>query len=128
MNEAAQAPVVAELDQFFAGYPESRRLFDALYKVISTIGPADLRVTRGQIAFRRRTAFAWVWIPARHLRGKAAPLVLTLGFRYRHASARWKEIVEPKPGRFTQHLELYSVADIDAEVTGWLQAAWAGAG
>jgi hypothetical protein len=53
----------------------------------------------------------------------AAPLVLTLSFPYRHGSPRWKEIVEPAPGRFTHHLELYSTADIDDEVTGWLRDA-----
>jgi hypothetical protein len=76
------------------------------------------------VAFYRRKAFAWAWMPDRYLHGKHASLVLTLSFRYRDSSPRWKEIVEPKPGRFTHHLELYSSADIDGEVRGWLRAAW----
>lgn len=114
----------ADVDRFFDGFPASKCLFDVLCMAMSTIQPTQLRVTKSQIAFRHRKAFAWVWIPAKHLRRKAAPLVLTVGFRLRHPSPRWKEIVEPYPGRFTHHLELYSADDIDAEVVGWLQSAW----
>jgi hypothetical protein len=113
------------LDEFFAGYENARPIFEALREAIEKLGPVEIRVTKSQIAFYRRKAFAWAWIPDRYLHGKHAPLVLTLGFRYRDASPRWKEIVEPHPGRFTHHLELHSVADIDDEVCSWLQAAWA---
>ncbi len=112
------------LDEFFKGYKESRRLFDVVLSVIKTIGPVELRVTKSQIAFRQSKNFAWVWIPGKYLHGKTAPLVLTASFRRRDTSARWKEIVEPSPGRFTHHLELYSVNDIDNEVRNWLQEAW----
>lgn len=112
------------VDEFFKGYKESRQLFDALLSAIEAIGPAELRVTKSQIAFRAGKNFAWVWIPAKYLRGKTAPLVLSLSFRKRDSSPRWKEIVEPSPGRFMHHLELYSVNDIDDEVRNWLREAW----
>ncbi len=112
------------LDEFFAGYEASRPLFEALRETIEEFGPAEIRVTKSQVAFYRKKAFAWAWIPDRHLHGKHAPLVLTLGFHYRDSSPRWKEIVEPYPGRFTHHLELYSAADIDDEVCSWLHTAW----
>jgi hypothetical protein len=115
------------LDKFFAGYEASRPVFEALRSAIEDLGPSEIRVTKSQVAFCRRKAFAWAWIPDRYLHGNHAPLVLTLSFRYRNPSPRWKEIVEPKPGRFTHHLELYSIKDIDDEVRGWLQAAWAAA-
>ena len=112
------------LDEFFTGYGSSRSVFEALRHTIEGLGPVEIRVTKSQIAFCRRKAFSWAWIPDRYLHGQHAPLVLTLGFRYRDASPRWKQIVEPYPGRFTHHLELYSPADIDAEIRAWLQAAW----
>jgi len=116
------------LDEFFAGYDQSRKLFYRLRDAVDVIGPAELHVSKSQIAFRRRKAFAWAWVPGKYLRGKTAPLVLTLSFRSRHPSLRWKEIVEPSPGRFTHHLELYSDDDIDGEVLNWLRDAWAAAG
>jgi hypothetical protein len=116
------------LDEFFAGHEDSRPIFEALRGAIEKLGPAEIRVTKSQVAFYRKKAFAWAWVPDRYLHGKHAPLVLTLGFHYRDTSSRWKEIVEPYPGKFTHHLELFSAADIDAEVISWLQAAWNVAG
>ena len=112
------------LDEHFAGHEDSRPLFEALRRMVETIGPATLRITKSEIAFRRRTAFAWAWIPGKYLRGKPAPLVLTLLLCGRHPSPRWKKIVEPSPGRFTHHLELFSLKDLDDEVRGWLRDAW----
>ncbi len=112
------------LEKFFEGQEESRQLFEAVRRMVEGIGAADLRVTKSQIAFRRRKAFAWAWMPGKYLRGKTAPLVLTLSLHRRDASPRWKEIVEPSPGRFTHHLEVFSIKDIDGEVRDWLREAW----
>jgi len=113
-----------DLDEFFDGHSESQGLFEALRLAIALLGPVELRVTKSQIAFRRRKAFAWTWVPVKYLRGKVAPLVLTLSFPRRDSSRRWKEIVAPAKGRYTHHLELFSPQDIDGEVTSWLQEAW----
>jgi hypothetical protein len=115
------------LDEFFEGHSESRLLFETLYSMAHAMGPVELRLTKSQIAFHRRKAFTWIWIPGKYLRGKTAPLVLTLCFASRDASPRWKEIAEPYPGRFTHHLELYSISDIDDEVRDWLWTAWVAA-
>lgn len=104
------------LEDFFAGYEESWPIFDVLRSAIEDLGPVDLQVSKSQVAFRRSKAFAWAWVPDRYLRGGHAPLVLTRSFGSRDGSPRWKEIVEPAPGRFTHHLELHSEKDIDAEV------------
>ena len=111
-------------EEFFKGYENSRQIFETLLSAIEAFGPLELRVTKSQVAFRREKAFAWVWIPGKYLRGKVAPLVLTLVFSSRNASPRWKEIVEPAAGRFTHHLELYQIEDVDDEVCGWLRETW----
>ena len=82
------------------------------------MGDANARVTKSQsqIASRRKRAFAAAWIPAKYLRGNAAPIVLTLFPPYRDRSERLKEVIEPAPGRFTHHFELAAVDDVDAEV------------
>ena len=114
-----------DLEAFFAGYEASRPLFDTLLAVVQAIGPAELRVTKSQITFRRRVAFAWAWVPDRYLRGGHAPLVLSVSLRRRDTSPRWKEVVEPSPGRFMHHLELREVGEIDGEVCQWLAEAYA---
>lgn len=117
------------LDDFFAGQEEPRRIFDALSAAVEAVGPVEVRVTGSQVAFWRQRAFAWAWVPGKYLRGRdLAPLVLTVALRRWDASPRWKEIVEPRPGRFTHHLELRSAADIDEEVGAWLREAWEDAG
>jgi hypothetical protein len=115
------------LDEYFDGNEESRKLFDALRSLIASIGPTEIRVMKSQVAFYRRHAFAWAWIPGKYLHGRGVPLVLTLSFRHKEPSPRWKEIVEPSPGRFTHHLELNSARDIDDEVRLWLHEAWTAA-
>ena len=112
------------LDEFFAGWEDSRRLFNGVRATIESFGPVSIRIGKSQVSFRGRRAFAWAWIPDRYLHGKHAPLVLTVSLNRRDTSARWKETVEPVPGRFNHHLELRALAEIDAEVEGWLREAW----
>ncbi len=107
---------------------EARELFEALSGLVESIGPAAMRATKSQVAFRRRRAFAWAWVPGQYLRRPAAPLVLTVALPARDSSPRWKQVVEPAKGRFIHHLELWSSADLDDEVADWLRQAWEGAG
>ena len=97
------------------GRPASRTVFDAVRDCVGAIGPFDLRATKSQIALRRRVGFASVWVPGAYVRSDV-PLVLTVSLRRRDASPRWKQVVEPRPGRFTHHLELREVADVDEAV------------
>jgi hypothetical protein len=117
----------AEVDAFFADRPASRALFDAVRACVEGIGPVDLRASKSQVAFRRRVAFAYAWVPGDYVRSDV-PLVLTVALRRRDASPRWKEVVEPRPGRFTHHLELRDVAEVDEAVRTWLEEAWGAAG
>jgi hypothetical protein len=116
------------IEEFFRGYETSRPIFAAIQAALDAIQPCELRVTKSQIAFRRRKAFAWVWIPEKYLRGKIAPLVLSLSLPERDHSPRWKEIVEPYPARYMHHLELFSAQDVDDEVRAWIWKAWSNAG
>jgi hypothetical protein len=112
------------LDEYFAGYEESHELFDHLWGMIKTLELVEIVVMKSQVAFRRKKAFAYAWIPGKYLRGRGAPLVLTVLLRRRGISPRWKEIVEPRPGRYTHHMEVYSAEDLDDQVSEWLREAW----
>jgi len=64
------------LDKYFEGKDDSRQLCEALHSVIKIIGKAEIRVTKSQVVFRRRKAFAWVWMPGKYLRvGKRSPIL-----------------------------------------------------
>lgn len=115
------------LEQFFAERdPRSRELFEVVREAVESFPEVQMRVTKSQVAWWRQHPFAWVWAPEQYLagRGDLAPLVLTVGLLRRDASPRWKQIVEPRPGHFTHHLELSSAEQIDAEVVSWLWEAW----
>lgn len=112
------------LDEFFMDFPGSRPLFDELKRLIDGNCPSEMRVSKSQIAFRGKKAFAWAWVPGRYLRGKTAPLVLSVSLPQRDLSPRWKEVVQPAPGWFMHHLELYSLEDLDEQVIEWLRSAW----
>lgn len=121
-------PVTLE-DYFTSADPLARELFEAVRAAIEPLGEIEIRPTKSQVAFARRLAFAWTWMPAQYLRGsKLAPLVLTLDLPRHDESPRFKQIVEPRLGRFTHHLELYSTKDLDDEVLRWLREAWEHAG
>jgi hypothetical protein len=125
MGNARGEPI--SLDEYFSGRdPQSRELFDVVRAAVGSIGPTEVRVTKSQVAFRRRLGFASTWIPAQYLGGKRdlPPLVLTVELHRHDESPRWKSVVEPRPRRFTHHLELRSADEIDDQVLGWLREAW----
>jgi len=51
------------LDEFFSGYEASLVIYRNLFTAVDVLGPVEVSVTKSQIAFRRRKAFAWAWIP-----------------------------------------------------------------
>ena len=112
------------LEEYFAGQEAAQHIFEALREKVKALGEVELKVTKSQVAFQRHRAFAWAWIPGKYLRGKTAPLVLSVALRRRDESPRWKEIVGPRPGWFMHHLELSSSNEIDEEVLYWLREAW----
>lgn len=115
-------------DEYFSGFEASRLLFDAVRDAAASVAPSELRVTKSQIAFVRIRSFAWAWVPDRYLRGGNAPLVLSVALARRDDSVRWKQVVEPAPGRFMHHLEVWEESDIDEDVRAWLREAWTLAG
>ena len=50
------------LEEYLARKPASCQLLDALMEMLACIGPAEVQVSRSQVAFRRWIAFAWTWL------------------------------------------------------------------
>lgn len=112
------------LGTFFAGVPLGARTFGWTSGVVAGLGPAVVRLTSTQVAFRHRIGFAWIWLPGTWLTHPDATVVLSLGLRQQVDSPRWKQVVEPYPGRWMHHLEVSDPADLDEQVAGWLTSAY----
>lgn len=113
-----------EAADYFSGHPLALALHQEIATAISRIGPVRTRVSKSQVGFYREHPFAATWRASQHLGRELAPLVLSIYLQRRDTSPRWKEVVEPSPGRFTHHLELRSVAEVDEFVRARLTEAW----
>lgn len=110
-------------DEFFAGHPERMAVFEHIQSVLQSLGPLEVRVSRSQVAFRRRRGFAYLWTPQQYLGERAAGLVLAVALGREDRSPRWKQVAHPAPRQWLHHLVLHGAEDIDAEVVDWLREA-----
>jgi hypothetical protein len=114
---------VGQVDEFFAGSPLGRAVFDRVAGLLGADGGCAVTVSKSQVAFRRRRAFAWLWLPGRWLTRPAADVVLSVSLGRHDPSPRFKEVVHPARAHWMHHLEVTDLADVDDEVAGWLREA-----
>src|SRR5512144_2444643 len=101
----ARAPRTAA--EYFAGNPLGRAVFDRVFAVLTSDGPVAVRVSKSQVAFRRRRGFAWLWLPERYLGSRSAGVVvLSFALGREDSSARLKEVVRVAPAHVMHHLEV----------------------
>lgn len=110
-------------EQFFQGSPVGMTLYRAVADAIASIGKCEVTVSRSQISFRVRKEFAFVWRPDRYL-ATDVPAVLSFGLSHELHSPRFKQVVRPAPRVWMHHVELRDPQDVDAELRGWLAAAY----
>ncbi len=121
LDDANALPRIAE---FFTGAPTGAAVFGWTSGVVAGLGPAVVRLSATQVAFRHRIGFAWIWLPGAWLAHPGAEVVLSLGLPHRVDSPRWKQVVAPYPGRWMHHLEVRDPVDLDDELAGWVAAAY----
>jgi hypothetical protein len=117
-----------DIAEFFAGHPESLARFREVEAAVREIGPADVRVTTSEVAFRRRRGFAYVWLPGRWLRRPQVETVLSIALPRRVDSARFREVAHPQARVWMHHLPIDPPGSVDAQVEQWLAAAYDAAG
>jgi hypothetical protein len=115
---------VTDPDTFFDGHPLGLAVYRRVGELIGEIGPAEVRATRSQVAFRRRRGLAYLWLPGEYLAKPGAEVVLSVALPRRLESPRWKEVAHPSAKVWMHHLEVRTVHDLDAEVRAWLIEAW----
>lgn len=113
---------------FFNAQPTALPLFLALEEQLFARFPAaQKRVQKTQITYYHRHVFACVSF-ARVKRKAELPstwLTLTLSLPFPLESKRVAVKTEAYPGRWTTHLVLGNEAELDEELMGWLDEAYA---
>ena len=106
---------------FFDGMPDRLALYQALFQQLeAAFSEASTRVQKSQISFYGTHLFAMVSLPKR----KRDPgIVVTFGLGRHELSPRIGAAVEPYPGRWTHHLLLSDVSEIDGELMDWIREA-----
>ena len=115
-------------EQFCAGHPFALAAHRAVTAILDTFGPYRVRVSRSQLAYRRRRGFAYLWLPGTWLKRPAAEVVLSVALDRCIDSPRLKQVAHPAPHVWMHHLEVHDLATLDDEVRGWLAEAFASAG
>jgi Domain of unknown function (DUF5655) len=113
-------------ESFFRGSPDGLALFGAVQAAMESIGAFHVRVTKSQIAFRRRKGFAYLWRPGQYVTSEI-PAVLSIALPRRISSDRVKSVAHPSAKVWMHHLELSNSSQIDDEVHDWLAEAYANA-
>ena len=111
---------------FFQDHPAAFPIYRALAdRIAAEVQDVNIRVMKTMIAFSNRRQFACVsFLPVR--RAKERPevwLTVTFGLAYRKESPRIDAATEPYPNRWTHHVMLSSVDEIDDELMGWIREA-----
>lgn len=113
---------------FFEGHESSFVLYDALKKKITDFFPdTNIQFKKTQINYKNRHIYACVSFQ-RVLKKSELPepyIVLTLGMPYPLESKRVAVKTEPYPGRWTTHIVVGTVDEIDDELLAWVSDAYA---
>lgn len=111
---------------FFDKHPDALTLYEAFTDAVKTMYPdTEIRVQKTQISFYDVHMFACASF-ARVKKKKELPdpyLVITLGMPYPLESPRVAVKTEPYPGRWTTHIVVGEVGDIDDELLSWVREA-----
>ena len=111
---------------FFGEYMDVLPMYEKLeQQILAQIPDVKIKVAKTQITFANKRGFAFVsFNPCR----KAAQrpkvwMTVTIGLGYRKESSRIDVATEPYPGRWTHHVMVGCVEEIDEELRDWIKEA-----
>ena len=112
---------------FFDKNPAALPLFEAFEEQLrQRVGEFTVRVQKTQITYANRYVFACVsFLKVR--KAKQRPpvyIVITFGLDHRLESPRIDAAVEASPRRWTHHVLISDVSEIDEELMGWVHQAY----
>lgn len=111
---------------FFEGHMAALTLYEKLAKrILSEVDNVRIKVQKSQISFYNKHMFACVSF-ARVRKKKDCPenyIVVTFGLKHKVESPRIDIVTEPYPNRWTHHLLISRLDEIDEELMGWIKKA-----
>ena len=116
----------ADILFFFNDHMDAFPLYERLEELIlEQIPDVKIKVSKTQISFSNKRGFAFAsFNPCR--KAKERPdiwMTVTFGLSYRKESPRIDVATEPYPNRWTHHVMVSNVAEIDGELMGWIREA-----
>ncbi len=116
---------------FFDQHMDSLPLYEAFESSVrKEITDIRIKVQKTQISFYNRHLFACVSF-ARVRKKKDCPdsyIVITFGLNHKLESPRIEAVSEPYPNRWTHHVLVSDINEIDNELMGWIKEAAAFSG
>ena len=111
---------------FFGAHMDALDMYKKLEEqILAGILDVKIKAAKTQITFANKRGFAFVsFNPCR--RAAQRPKVwmtISFGLGYRKESPRIDAATEPYPGRWTHHVMVGSVEEIDEELTNWIKEA-----
>ena len=121
------SPVKQDTMMFFDGHQEMYSIYESFEQTLLHQYPqTKIKVQKTQIAFSNRYIFACVSFmrPKKKSELSASYFVLTLGLSYPLESERVAIKTEPYPGRWTTHIVIHKMSDLDQELFDWVKQAY----
>lgn len=111
---------------FFDRLPRFLPVYEALKERLEARYPdMTVKVTKTQISFRSRYVFAMVSLPYRRMKDWPKEyLMVSFGLNDQKKSPRIAQSVEAYPNRWTHHVIVERVEDLNDELLGWLDEAY----
>ncbi len=104
-------------DHFVGKTGEIRAIYDRLVAMAEAFGPVEQDPKKTSIHLNRQTAFAGVAVRKAHI-------VLTIKSDRPIKSSRVFKSEQTSAKRFHHEVKLRAIDDLDAELQGWLKAAY----
>ncbi len=126
MKVQSDSTVSADELFFFDSKQDALPLYESFREaVLEKVPDTRIEVKKTQISFFNRHMYAAVsFAPVRRVKNRPDPfLTITFGMPYRKESARIDVAVEPYPNRWTHHVMIGSVEEIDQELLSWIEEA-----
>jgi len=111
------SPPFSVASHFAGKEPAARKIYERLLKASGKFGAVIEDPKKTSIHLVNKTAFAGVAT-------RKSAIILTIKSDRKLASPRIHKSEQTSASRFHHEVKLTSVADVDAELTGWLKAAY----